>query len=235
MRGAILILLVVVSVACDGVKEEVVTLAELDRPELAIVVRRNGDAPGSLEVELVDRRDVVEPCPILPPDFTVTIGDVEVPVLDRGGWMSEFDGANECRPVTVAMSAPPEVPGAVLVLEDRSARIACELEDALLPRAMFRDSWELAPGETIAARWSPASDLGRLVLTATIFGMTDTAQIAEPIEGTDQIALDLPQLAPRAYELHVTTSVAQAVRGDCGAVDNTLRYGVTAIQPFSIR
>lgn len=107
--------------------------------------------PETIEVTAIpegDGLDWTPPCPIL--SAHVTVDGIEVPMTKRGG---EPAAGSLCIEATFVLSeGVPQVAGAQLRLSDEDATIECDLQDALVPRAVMRlgqdASWVFRAGES---------------------------------------------------------------------------------------
>ena len=120
------------------------------------------DAQRSLSVALsYDRtpREGVAGCPSLDDSFHARVGQLELAITTRGGWV--FAGADTwgCGPSRLTVALPGNVGPHQLVIADDSQERTYDLGDSLEPRAPSHPTWTFTVGEIGHVAWSHPGDL----------------------------------------------------------------------------
>lgn len=219
MRALILPVLVLAGCVDDGVR--VATLAEM-QPRIEIVV---GLTMPSLSVKLEYDAFLVGDCAMLRDDFSARIGDVELPIAERGESLDDSTYEPYCDVPTLYTEHRPQLPGAILELRDPSLTIQCDLEDALLARSVTpvpAGPWTFSPGQRVTVRWTPMSDLLRVDARVSFFGGR-SIPAEEVSQAADLLSFTVPAtLGAGSYEIRFTTSLAEFRGIDCGGVPNRI-------------
>jgi hypothetical protein len=224
-------------VACSSSDHEAVTaLDDFETLMLDLRIDRYEEGTRLMRLEISDGVPTVGmggPCPILEDNFVASVAGANLVILDRGGFLGEFDNLNECRPAKLELDDYPELDGAILMLKD-SGTASCQLGDALLPRfATSPTNWVLMAGQTATFMWSPPDDVMTRDITLTLAGKTAAAT---PGSAPGEITIAVPA-TPGEYSLDVTveTKLASEETGDCGGVTNTRTENFRFVHPVTIQ
>jgi len=143
----------------------------------------------------VDAR-TIGACVTLDDEFQATLDGAAMAITSRGGAGGSLYSSEPCYPPTIELVGPPAADRAVIAISYPRHAIAIDLGDLLVARSaeLVPDGpFVFAPGQAIALRWSPASDLQRYQADVD-FALTGTrtGDIAPVSVAADTLSFALP-------------------------------------------
>jgi hypothetical protein len=160
------------------------------------------------------RQDVgieVGPCHTLRPEAVARLDGRDVTIVNRGGKVGEFDGANECDAPEIIVDERPAGGSSLLELSDSLGGTVCDLPDLWAERRatpipeLPPGPWQLRSRQQLTVQWFPASDLRIWDPTVEFLGMDSMGRIDSLIEVRDEavfgdlLSFTVPSLTSRSY------------------------------------
>jgi len=145
-------------------------------------------------------------CIRLAPDLRITVGDVPMEIIERGGVDETADNL-ECIDPRLRLTVP-ALPQHALVFADHSSSITCPLGSMLAPRTATVDTNVVRAGQDIVVSWSPATDLKQFSVTVVVLHPGAPSDVLAFVVRSDGSALvTVPSTFPAGdYELRVSVS-----------------------------